>query len=796
MYEELVGSKKSNFKKYLLFGVIAAVIVALVVTAIILVTKKEDSPDAQPSTDESLINLEDILFGRLQAKRFNGTWISDTQIIYRDLEGGVILYDAAKNQKHSILGIENVELAEGFKFDLSSDQRYLLVAREYRKIFRHSFLARYDIVDLQDGNKIYPITINGDIALLNLAIWSPTGHSIAFVFRNNVYYKESPMAREIPITTDGSQSIYNGVPDWVNEEEVFSTNTALWFSKDGKYLSYIRFDDTNTPRMKFPVYGLPGIEEFQYPHELLLYYPKTGTKNPEVKLFQVDIPATVTLQTPKRHEIMPPLSLVNEKNDHLITAIGWSSNNQLVSVWKNRIQNHAIIQSCDINNQCLQIFESNLEATGGWLELFTEPIFNKNGTLMTLILSQDQGNDAGGYRHVTVLSTLTNQQYALTRGKFVVQEIFKWDPETNFIFYSANTETDSQALHIYAVNAARGSKSICLTCTLKYEKKQTYFSAQFSKKGNYVIISAAGPHIPQIDLFEWNTTNNSVQLKHLMVWESNSDLKTYLNYKNLPQIHHHEIKLSHGFTSKVSMMIPPNADLSGKRKYPVLVDVYGGPNSYGVTDSFSLDWGSYFTGNQSIIYVKIDGRGSGLRGDKLLFQIYKRLGTVEIEDQIETMEKLTEQFPYLDKNRTAIWGWSYGGYASALSLAKDDKKVFKCAASVAPVTDWTLYDSIYTERFMRLPTLEDNKVGYENSRLTALGEKFRNRKYMLVHGTLDDNVHYQQSMMLARVLERDDILFKQATYPDEDHGLAGVRPHLYHMLGRFFSNCFNGRDVV
>lgn len=164
-----------------------------------------------------------------------------------------------------------------------------------------------------------------------------------------------------------------------------------------------------------------------------------------------------------------------------------------------------------------------------------------------------------------------------------------------------------------------------------------------------------------------------------------------MQYKALPVIQYHEIDLGNGFTSKVMLLIPPGADLSGKIKYPMLVDVYGGPNSYSVTSSWSVGWGHHMSSNRSVVYAKIDGRGSGLRGDKLLFQIYRKLGTVEIEDQIATSQKLAEKFSFIDPARVAIWGWSYGGYASAMALAKDEKNVFKCAVSVAPVTDWTFY---------------------------------------------------------------------------------------------------------
>ncbi|EAT37053.1 AAEL010912-PA [Aedes aegypti] len=785
---ELVGSKKRNTKKYLLIGGAVAIVLAVVITLVVVLTGDDSSDNGDKSPIVSggdPITLEDFLTGKLSARGFNGAWSPSGKVISRDDVGRVLAYDPATNETKTLLDEKHEDLLQGFKFDLSADERYLLVARGYSKIFRHSFLAVYDIVDLQN-NRVIPINVNGERRALNVVEWGPVGSAFIFVFLNNLYYKPSPDAQEIQITTDGEASIYNGIPDWVYEEEVFSTNIATWFSTDGQKLAFIRFNDTTTRLMKIPIYGPPGHPEFQYPHELALHYPKAGTPNPSVNLYQVNL-----MNPSVKIEIKPPSALVTPENDHIITSVGWANENRLITIWKNRVQNHAIVTTCDQNNSCGEI--QDIRADGGWLELFSAPVFNKDGSQFVIIKSQDQGA-AGGFNHITVMSSQTTSSMAFTSGKYVVQEILMWEPETNMIFYAANTEEDSHVLHIFAVQGHSGAKPMCLTCTVGSSPKQSYFNAQMSKKGKYIVLEAKGPGVPWSEMFEWSFVNNAVTLKPVKTLETNTELRERLEGKSLPTVQYHEIDLDNGFTSKVMLLVPPGIDLNGKTKYPLLVDVYGGPNSYSVTSSWSIGWGHHMSSNRSVIYAKIDGRGSGLRGDKLLFQIYRKLGTLEIEDQITTAKKLAEKLPFVDPNRTAIWGWSYGGYASAMALAKDTQHVFKCAVSVAPVTDWTFYDSIYTERYMGLPTATDNKQGYEQSRLTAMYEKFRDRKYMLVHGTFDDNVHYQQAMQLARALETHDIMFKQVSYPDEDHSLAGVRPHLYHTLGRFFSECFDLRD--
>ncbi|XP_055593408.1 venom dipeptidyl peptidase 4 isoform X2 [Uranotaenia lowii] len=784
--QELVGSKKRNTKKYLLIGGAVVIVLAVIITLVVVLTGKDEKTDngdnAPIDKTGDPITLEEFLTGKLSSRGFSGQWSPSGKVISRDDVGRVLAYDPVSNKTETLLDTDNEDYLMGFKFDLSADERYLLIARGYSKIFRHSFLAIYDIFDLET-KRIIPINVGGERKPLNVVEWSPVENSFIFVHQNNLYYKASPNDPEVQITTDGAQSVYNGIPDWVNEEEVFSTNIATWFSPDGKKIAFIKFNDVNTKLMKIPIYGPPGNPEFQYPHELSLHYPKAGTPNPVVNLYQVDL-----AKPTEKIEIKPPTALVTPQNDHIITSVGWATGNRVIAIWKNRVQNHAIITSCDEANTCEDLKEIK---TDGWLELFSAPIFNKDGSQFVIISSQQQPGDAGGFNHVTMIGTTGKTSVPITSGKYVVHEILKWDPDTNQIFYVANTEQDSHEMHVYAVAGAEGATPQCLSCSVESSPKQTYFNAQMSPKGNFVVLEAKGPGVPWSEMFEWSFANNAVTLKPVKSLESNTALRTLLEGKAMPQVQYHEIDLGNGFTSKVMLLVPAGADLTGKVKYPLLVDVYGGPNSYAVTSSWSIGWGHHMSSNRSIIYAKIDGRGSGLRGEKLLFQINRRLGTVEIEDQITTAKKLSEKLPFIDPARAAIWGWSYGGYASAMSLAKDDGGVFKCAASVAPVTDWTFYDSIYTERYMGLPTVADNKLGYEQSRLTALYEKFRNRKYMLIHGTYDDNVHFQQAMQWSRALETHDIMFKQVSYPDEDHSLAGVRPHLYHTLGRFFSECFD-----
>ncbi|GAB0090119.1 venom dipeptidyl peptidase 4 isoform X1 [Sergentomyia squamirostris] len=779
------SGRKRNYKKIGIIAAIVVVILVAIIVPVVLLTGKEDPAE----NTKSPLELDDVLTGRWSARRFNGSWISDRHVLFRDISGDVILYDATQNSHRVLVSTQDQKLAEGVKFDLSPDHNYLLVATQHKKIFRHSYVALYDIVDLAT-NTIQPITVGGLQVPLMYVEWNPVSNGLVFVYNNNIYYMSSIQTAPVQVTFDTTPSIYNGVPDWVYEEEVFSSNSALWFSPDGEHLAYVRFDDTPTHLMNIPYYGPPGVLEYQYTRGIAIHYPKVGTPNPTVSVHTVNLNRLSEASPPI---VNLPVATEVAAEEHLVTAIKWINNETVIVVWMNRVQNRCYLTRCNAESGTCQTI-SDIISYDGWVEFFDPPLTNADGTMAAFIKSQPQDGDVGGFRHLTLLTTSSGATQALTRGRFVVTELLHWDTVSNVIFFMANTESFSEQLHLYAIRATSGATMQCLTCSLAESDGHTYYGVSIASGGNYIAINAIGPSLPRTDLYSFSVdTSGTVTLTHQLDWETNKDIVELVEEQQVPNVQKDIIDLGNGFTAKVLMVLPPNIDKS--KKYPMLIDVYGGPDSYNVVDRWSIDWGAFLAVNRSVIYTKIDGRGSGLRGDKLLHQIYRKLGTVEIEDQIETARRLQQKYSYIDASRTGIWGWSYGGYASAMALAHDGNteesgKVLACAASVAPVTDWTYYDSIYTERYMGLPTVADNRDGYDASRLSTLYSYFRGKKFFLIHGTLDDNVHYQQAMALSRSLEQNDVAFKQLTYPDEDHGLAGVRPHLYHSLGRFFDDCF------
>ncbi|XP_014604197.1 PREDICTED: venom dipeptidyl peptidase 4 isoform X1 [Polistes canadensis] len=784
----MTKNKRTNWRRLLAGGLVTIVALALVVAAVILLTGSPDSSTSR-TTSAPGISLEEWLAGSLSPKSFNATWLSGNEILYRDEIGNLVIYNVESASSKIILDMTNSALLSSFDHQISADRKYLLLAINYQKLYRHTYLAHYRIVNLKTLTETSLVASNDSVSL-QLVTWAPRGNALIYVHQNNIFYRPSA---EIPIDYQITDSgifgtIYNGVPDWVYEEEVFSSNKALWFSPNGSKLAFGYFNDTLTPVMNIPFYGYPGSLTFQYTSAIPIHYPKSGTTNPTVKLFYVDLEEVLRGNT-RLIEIEHPPELSSV--ERILSAVGFPTDNHVYATWMNRVQNMAYFRLCDVDSHvpncttALTYIEKH-----GWVEQFETPLFSKDGTSFLLILPRKQ-KDGTDWRHLVLVKNATNGSpitVSLTSGYFVVTEIVSWDQENSYVYYLATSEHKTEQQHLYrlSLSTTLDTQPKCLSCDILRESDSTrclYNTAKFSTDNSYYVLTCAGPGVPEIFIYDRSG-------KNIAIWEDNKGVAELLASKAKAIDHRYKIPVPGGFNAKVRLLIPPDADLSGATKYPMLVYVYGGPDTYQVTEKFNVDWGTYLVSNKSIIYAAIDGRGSGLMGNSMLFAGYRNLGTVEIIDQINVTRHLQNKLPFIDRTRTAIWGWSYGGYATGMSLAMDFNGVFKCGMSVAPVTDWALYDSIYTERFMGLPIVTDNLQGYKKGQLLNKVDNIKNKMYYLIHGTLDDNVHYQQSLLLAKVLEQKDILFRQQTYTDEDHGILQSRTHLYHSLENFLDECF------
>lgn len=794
---ELVGLARPRVWRNLLLGTVGVMLIVAAAIGIVIATRRNGSPIPLTSALTATpggIDLAEVLNGTFSANSFNGTWISDNEFLFRSENGALKMFTVETQSTEELVSQEIMAEWRPFKYSLSPSRKFLLVVHDVQKLFRYSYLARHTILNLETGESIplapQRVRSRNDQPPLLYATWAPTDDALAFVSHNDLYYTTGPDLATMYRLTDTGQigSIFNGIPDWVYEEEILSSNSALWFGPNGLRLAFATFNDSRVDTMNFPLYGRPGDLSFQYPIQQSIKYPKPGRFNPVVDLWVVDLAKLISGSSDTVTRLPPPATLSNV--DHYFTTVGWASPDFVSVNWMNRHQNVNILSICQAESGVCSDDLVHESPDKAWNDLYTPPMFDEaNGDTYLIILPTFQG-DRGHFKHINFRRSSDKTLTPLTTGTYEVVDILSWDRKNHIVYFTAAPSGRPGQRHIYYVgdlSSPQPKQAYCITCGFKndFNEDCNYNSAEMSKDGTYYVLTCGGPGIPQV------TLHRASDHSRLRLIEDNQEVRERLLDRSLPLEKRLEIDVAGGFKAQVSMKLPPDYNPTRFQSYPMLVYVYGGPGSQLVSDRFRIDWGDYLASERGIIYASIDGRGSGYSGDKLLHSLYYGLGTAEVDDQIAVTSALQKSFPFIDSSRTAIWGWSYGGYVTAAALSKDVNNVFKCGISVAPVTSWIYYDTVYTERYMGLPTPDDNLRAYDASDITRNVTNFRNKEFFLIHGTADDNVHYQQSMMLSRALEVNDILFRSQSYPDENHGLAGVKRHHYHSMEDFLNDCFN-----
>ncbi|KAF7269818.1 hypothetical protein GWI33_017160 [Rhynchophorus ferrugineus] len=725
--------------------------------------------------DKSPFTLDEFLNGTFGSRGWNGSWLTDTTFIYKK-SGDFYTFDVTRKSSQLFLDGSFLDPYPGGTVSFSPDQNYVLIKYNASSVFRHSTTVICSVYDIAAG--VY-FDLNAKRPV-QLAQFDNTGHGIIYVCDNNIYYLKSIADGALPvvITADGIPGvIYNGVPDWVYEEEVLGSGTALWFSPDGKNLAYAKFNDTSVEKFFYFLYGSPGDLVDQYPTLAQISYPKVGTPNPLVDVYVYNIETGITTL------LSFPISVKNPyENDYILYDLSWVSESEVVTISTNRIQNKSFVSRCRLGSACVE--EISYKQEGGWLSPKL-PVYNSDGKKRIEILPQAVGDDY--FDHLVLSDVATGIQKRLTNGRRVVSTVYGWDQVNNLVYFGASVNNTPSQQHIYAVNTVTDEET-CLTCAFEVDGEYCkYASAEFSLSYSYFAKICTGPNPTYVVI------QNLKDESDALLWIDNELIREKLKYKLKFVQRDLLVPVSNQFTARVRLLLPPAFD--EKKKYPAVVNVYAGPNSNQINDAFSVRLQNYLVTSREYIYILIDSRGSGRDGQNKMFQIYRKLGTVEIEDQITVTKYLQDHYPFIDKDNTGIWGWSYGGFASTWALVKDKGHVFKFALSVAPVTSFIYYDTIYTERYMGLPTDNDNLEGYNNTDITRNVEALRKRLYFVIHGNADDNVHYQQTMLLVKALEAADISFRQQSYPDENHSLGGVSRHLYHTIDSFFARAF-GLDTT
>ena len=635
---------------------------------------------------------------------------------------------------------------EGYTF--SADESRLLIETEVEAIYRYSYAARYYVHDLKTG-KTFPLA-SEKMDKQRLATFSPDGSMIAFVRNNNIFITDLATQKETQITFDGAKNkIINGASDWVYEEELELVQGYAW-SPNSNRLAYYRFDESDVKEFSMDIYGE------LYPMQERFKYPKAGEKNSVVNLYVYDI---------LKHENRA-VDTGLEKDIYL-PRICWTKSNEALCVMRmNRHQNHLELLLTDYSSAspyALPLKPLYTEKSDTYIDVAGDITFMDDGSFVAL-------SERDGFRHLWWFNNDGSVKQQITKGNWDIIDYYGFDSLTLTAYYTASA-TGATEKHVYASQIKKGKVS-----TEKLNKSAGYSDAYFSEGYKYYIINnSSSDSPPTITLYAKGG-------KEIRVLKDNAVLKSRLKDYGLTTKEFFTMMNSHGDTLNCWMMKPK--DFSPERKYPVLVAIYGGPGSNTVNNRWEgrgSMWHQMLC-QKGYIVVSCDPRGTQFRGKKFKHATYMNLGKLETEDFIDLAKYLGNQ-TFVDKSRIGIQGWSFGGYMTSLCMTKG-ADFFKAGIAVAPVTNWKYYDSIYTERFLRTPS--ENSGGYENNSPINFVDALRG-KFLLIHGSADDNVHFQNTMDMTSALVAANKPFEMFVYPNRNHGIAGgkTRLHLYEKMTNF-----------
>lgn len=675
-----------------------------------------------------------------------------TQIVkysFRTGEPVEVVFDVAKARECPFKKFDS--------YQFSPDGSKILIATETTPIYRHSYTAVHYLYPVKRNDK--GVTTNNIVEKLSdggpqqAPVFSPDGNLVAFVRDNNIFLVKLLYGNsESQVTEDGKlNSVLNGIPDWVYEEE-FGFNRALEFNADNTMLAYVRFDESEVPSYTFPLFAgeAPRNNALQdYPGEYTYKYPKAGYPNSKVSVHTFDIKSKVTRQ------VKLPIDA-----DGYIPRIRFTQDpNKLAIMTLNRHQNR------------FDMYFADPRSTVCKLALRDESPYYINENVFDNIRFYPDNfsfvSDKSGYPHLYWYSMNGNLIKQVTSGNYEVKSFIGWNPDTNEFYYTSNEESPMRQA-VYKIDR-KGKK-------VKLSNQQGTNSPIFSSSMKYFMNKFTSLDSPMLITLNDNTG------KVLKTLVTNDKLKEKLAGYAIPQKEFFTFKTTEGVDLNGWMMKPVNFDPS--KRYPVLMFQYSGPGSQQVLDKWGISWETYMA-SLGYVVACVDGRGTGGRGSEFQKCTYLNLGVKEAKDQVEAAKYLGG-LPYVDKGRIGIWGWSFGGYMTIMSMS-EGTPVFKAGVAVAAPTDWKYYDTVYTERFMRTP--KENAEGYKAASAFSRADNLHGN-LLLVHGMADDNVHFQNCTEYAEHLVQLGKQFDMQVYTNRNHSIYGgnTRNHLYTKLTNFFLN--------
>ncbi|MBQ7472244.1 MAG: S9 family peptidase [Prevotella sp.] len=706
------------------------------------------------------LTLNDIVNGRFAAKRIGGMMpikgtdqyarMSDdyTKVVQYSFKTGKeteVLFDAANT-----LG-EHIRRIDGYI--MSPDGTRMLIQTETEYVYRRSFKAVYYIYTIKSRR----LERLSDTGKQQVPTWSPDGLQVAFVRDNNIFLVKLLYDNaESQVTKDGKfNEVINGIPDWVYEEE-FEYNRALCFNADGTQICWVRFDESGVKKYALQLFqGMePKHEAYAiYPGEYSYKYPKAGEDNSKVTVWSYDIKSHQTRQ------LQVPLDA-----DGYIPRIVTTTDPEKILVYTmNRHQDVLNIYTVNPRSTVAELLIKETDKKYVNEEVLANIIIGKNQILLP--------SERSGHMQLYLYSMNGTLERTIGDGEHDITTVYGFDEQTGDVYYQAAlfNPHDRQVMVIH-----KNGKTERLTTD------EGWNTALFSGDYKYFIKTWSDANTPNV----YSVCDNKGKV--LSVQQDNSELKAKLADYRIAKKEFFSFTTSEGVTLDGWMVKP--VDFSSSKKYPVIMFQYSGPGSQQVVNSWSV--GSmgqggmfdHYLAQEGFIVVCVDGRGTGGRGADFEKCTYQMLGKLEAQDQVETALWLGKQ-AYVDKERIGIWGWSYGGFCTLMSMS-EGRAVFKAGVAVAPPTSYRFYDSVYTERYMRTP--KENPTGYNDNPITRAAKQ--HGALLLCHGLADDNVHPQNIYEYTEALVQADKDFKMNVYTNRNHSIYGgnTRNHLLRQITQFF----------